>query len=107
VGRSKARSLESRLTVLLTHLLKWQFQPGRRSSGWLRTIAEQRQQIAHLTQERPSLASLPKAALDRCYRSARKEAAAQTRLASSVFPSVCPYTLEQVAERKYLPEFRK
>lgn len=30
MGRSETRAVESRLIVLLSHLLKWQFQPERR-----------------------------------------------------------------------------
>ena len=45
VGRSDRREIRSRLIVLLTHLLKWHFQPDARSSGWLGTIREQRDQI--------------------------------------------------------------
>ena len=38
VGRNERRELASRMVVLLTHLLKWQVQPGRRGSSWQRTI---------------------------------------------------------------------
>jgi len=31
VGKSEQREFMSRMSVLLTHLLKWQFQPSRRS----------------------------------------------------------------------------
>ena len=49
------RELKSRLRVLLAHLLKWQFQPRRRSRSWAATIAEQRAQIEDLLEESPSL----------------------------------------------------
>jgi Domain of unknown function DUF29 len=45
MGRSDRREIRSRLIVLLTHLLKWCFQPEARSTGWPVTIREQRQQI--------------------------------------------------------------
>ena len=35
MGRSEKRELVGRLAILLQHLLKWQFQPGRRSASWL------------------------------------------------------------------------
>jgi hypothetical protein len=34
LGRSDKRTIESRLTVLLTRLLKWQVQPKLRSGSW-------------------------------------------------------------------------
>ena len=33
VGKSEKRELASRMAVLLSHLLKWQHQPGRRGSS--------------------------------------------------------------------------
>lgn len=36
------RELKKCLRILLAHLLKWQFQPRRRSRSWAATIAEQR-----------------------------------------------------------------
>jgi hypothetical protein len=38
MGRSERRELESRLSVLLSHLLKWRFQPSRRGRSWQATI---------------------------------------------------------------------
>ena len=34
VGKSEQRELESRMAVLLAHLLKWEFQPERRGVSW-------------------------------------------------------------------------
>ena len=34
MGRSERRSLKSNLIVILVHLLKWQFQPEKRSGSW-------------------------------------------------------------------------
>ena len=34
MGRSEKRALRNRLTLLLVHLLKWQFQPVKRSKSW-------------------------------------------------------------------------
>ena len=42
VGKSEQRELASRMALLLSHLLKWQFQSGRRGASWQRTIKEQR-----------------------------------------------------------------
>jgi len=41
VGKSEQRELESRMAMLLAHLLKWQFQPeGKKSVGHLSTLAD-------------------------------------------------------------------
>ena len=38
--RSEKRELTNRLTILLTHLLKWQHQPNLRSPSWELTLDE-------------------------------------------------------------------
>jgi hypothetical protein len=38
MGRSEKRELDSRLMVLLVHLLKWKYQPKRRGRSWELTI---------------------------------------------------------------------
>ena len=42
------RQVKNRLVVLLTHLLKWQFQKERRSRSWRTTVLTQRQRLADL-----------------------------------------------------------
>ena len=55
VGKSEQRELASRMAVLLAHLLKWQYQPGRQSSSWQRTIKEQRKAVLRRLKNTPSL----------------------------------------------------
>ncbi|ACC84464.1 DUF29 family protein [Nostoc punctiforme] len=45
LGKSERRSIASQLTRLLLHLLKWQYQPQRRSDSWLDSITDSRTQI--------------------------------------------------------------
>ena len=55
IGRSDKREVYNRLTVLMTHLLKVQFQPDKRTRSWRSTIREQRRQLRLLFQDSPSL----------------------------------------------------
>ena len=48
LGRQEQRGLRNRLAVLLGHLLKWQYQPHKRSNSTLATIREQREKIEKL-----------------------------------------------------------
>ena len=59
MGRSEKRELVSRLTILLQHLLKWQFQPGRHSTSWRLSIENTRLQLEdHLRrQPKPEVAT--------------------------------------------------
>ncbi|MDY6993264.1 MAG: DUF29 domain-containing protein, partial [Pseudomonadota bacterium] len=54
MGNNK-QELASRFIILIAHLLKWAYQPSRRSSSWERSIDEQRSQIDLLLQDKPSL----------------------------------------------------
>lgn len=55
LARSDRRALESYLTRLMQHIIKWRVQPERRSPSWAATIRTARRQIARLQQETPSL----------------------------------------------------
>lgn len=55
VGKSEQRELASRMAVLLTHLLKWQHRPGRRSASWEITIRNQQKGIIRRLGKTPSL----------------------------------------------------
>lgn len=55
MGRSERNELQSRMAVLLAHLLKWQFQPERRGHSWEATIRLQRSKLQELLGDSPSL----------------------------------------------------
>lgn len=55
VAKAERRALESRLAVLIGHLLKWKFQPSRRGKSWQATIRAQRTAIRHELKKAPSL----------------------------------------------------
>lgn len=38
LGKQQRQELRNRLSVLLGHLLKWEYQPQRRSRSWLATL---------------------------------------------------------------------
>ncbi|WP_169833478.1 DUF29 domain-containing protein [Methylobrevis pamukkalensis] len=104
VGRADRNEIYSRLIKLLSHLLKWQFQPERRSNSWRATLLEQRLRIARTIEASPSLRGLPAAFLDETYRIARLEAAGETDLPADRFPDICPYSVSDVLAEYFLPE---
>jgi hypothetical protein len=104
MGRSEQQQLENRLVVLMLHLLKWQFQPGRRGSSWQATIRVQRISLARHIKKNPSLKSaLPETLVD-AYEIARIEAASETALSEANFPVVCPWPFEQIMNSDFWPE---
>ncbi|MGO9058998.1 MAG: DUF29 domain-containing protein [Candidatus Binataceae bacterium] len=104
MARSEARQLESRMEVLLVHLLKWVHEPESRSKSWRLTVEEQRLRIGKLLKQNPGLK--PKAAeiMRDAYETARLQAARETALQKTDFPSVCPWTFEQAIDDGFWPE---
>jgi hypothetical protein len=96
MGKSQKKELISRLTVLIAHLLKWDYQPERRGRSWELTIKAQRVQIRRHISENPSLKSMLLNAVILAYEVATISAAAETGLPESAFPETCPYTVEQL-----------
>lgn len=96
LGRSERSEIRSRLQVLLTHLLKWRYQPERRSSSWRGTLDEQRYRLSENLRENPSLRAYPAQVLGNEYKFARYHAADETGLPLARFPEVCPFTLDQI-----------
>lgn len=89
------------------HLLKWQYQPQRRSDSWLDFITDARTQIELAIEDSPSLKNYPIEQLKESYQRSRRQAAKQTGLQISVFPAACPYSLELVLNEDWLPEESK
>lgn len=104
LGKSERRAIASQLTRLLLHLLKWQYQPQRRSDSWLDSITDARTQIELTIEDSPSLKSYPAEQLEESYQRARRQAARQTSMEISVFPEVYPYSLALVLAEDWLPE---
>ena len=103
LGRSDKRALKHRLEVLLMHLLKWQYQPEKRSNSWRATIVEQRLRIIDLLSDSPSLKPYLESEFANGYINACKLAAAETGLAATAFPSKCPFALKTILTDGFLP----
>jgi hypothetical protein len=104
MGRRDRRELESRLRLILHHLLKWQVQPELRSPSWRNTLIEQRLQGEKLLNESPSLRPQLPALRDEAYPDAVRDAVAETGLRARAFPVECRFTVEQILDPAYLPD---
>lgn len=104
MGGSKERELESRLGVLLAHLLKWVYQPERRGNSWRVTIREQRLRVARVIRKNPSLKSKLVEAFNEGYEDARLIAARETGMDEGVFPEASPFSLKDTLDDGYWPD---
>jgi predicted DNA-binding ribbon-helix-helix protein len=98
LGRSEKKALRSYLRLIVMHLLKWQYQPEKRSKSWQITIRNNRFEIAEALQDSPSLKPQLAELLNQCYPRAVMEASEETGLPVSTFPTSCPYTIEQILD---------
>ncbi|MGG6266351.1 DUF29 domain-containing protein [Leptolyngbya sp. AN03gr2] len=96
--KRERRSLESNLVVVLLHLLKWQYQSGRRSGSWSGSIIEHRRRIRKVLRDSPSLKNYLEEVLVECYESAAEQASAETELPIETLPGECPYSIDQILE---------
>jgi Domain of unknown function DUF29 len=112
MARHDRDELVSRLVVLIAHLLKWQFQLDQLSDrwkefdgrSWRRSIIEQRHEILRQLRNKPSLKSYLPDAIIEAYPDALESAIEETNLPESTFPQTCPYSLEQLLDKKFYPE---
>jgi hypothetical protein len=101
-GRDR-RKLESRLMVILLHLLKWQAQPALRGASWRKMLRTQRREIRKLLKQSPSLRREVPTLMRDAYADAVKDAIDETGLRADVFPSACPYAPDDVLDEDHLP----
>jgi hypothetical protein len=104
MGRSEKRELESRLTVLLLHLLKWKYQPVRRGRSWELSIDEQRVQFLRVLKDNPGLKNQLDEILIDAYELAVIKAAKETSLDKKTFPTSCPWDLPTITKTEFYPE---
>ncbi|WP_306119699.1 MULTISPECIES: DUF29 domain-containing protein [unclassified Roseitalea] len=104
LGKSEKREIESRLMLVLLHLLKWQFQPDKRKGGWEASIRVQRNDLNEVLSENPSLKDYPVQRLAMAYAKARLAAERETGIAYEAFPEACPYSVAQVLDERFFPD---
>lgn len=104
MGRSEKRELESRLTVLLLHLLKWKYQPERRGKSWNLTIKGQRIEYINVLTDNPGLKSQLDTIFKGAYKLALVKASSETGIDEDVFPVTCPWTLADVTNQTFYPD---
>ena len=95
MAKRDKREVRSRLRVLLAHLLKWDFQPRKRSGSWSSTIRTQRADLIDLLSSK-TLKNHAQKILNETYETAVKNAIDETGLPEEKFPAECPYTLDEI-----------
>lgn len=89
------RRVKRRLALLIEHILKLEYQPGKRTRSWARTIVVQQQQLA----DDVAAGSLRRHAVEvmpAAYSKGVAMAAAATGLPAATFPATSPWGLEEL-----------
>ena len=94
MGISQPRELMSRLSVLLRHLLNYEFSRPRwkasSARSWTATIREQRRELARLLDQMPSLRHFLTRDLPKIYREAAEDAEVEGRLDAKLPAATAP-----------------
>jgi len=103
MARRDRREAKSRLTILLAHLLKWQYQPAKRTGSWKATILVQHREVT-ADAESGVIRNHIEEVLAAAYADAKKEAAAETGLRITELPTDSPYSLDQLLSDDFFTE---
>lgn len=103
LNKSNKREFYSYLVVLLTHLLKWEYQPEERTGSWSGSIYNSRRGIKRVIADQPSLKNYWLEILLDAHGEARKTAQKETRLDINSFPLECQYSVKELSDENWLP----
>jgi hypothetical protein len=95
--RERDRLLSS-IRLIIHHLLKWDYQPNKRSTSWEITVRRERNNIDFYLEDSPSLRKyLSEEWVIKMYRNAYLDAMKETGLD---FPQNCPYSISEILQRE-------
>lgn len=99
MAKRDRREVFSRLVVLMSHLLKWEYQAENRPGSWRGTIREQRRELRQLL-ESGTLRNHAEAVFAEAYAEARQQASDETELGTETFPMECAWGLEELLNER-------
>jgi hypothetical protein len=99
VGKTEARITSSAIRLVLQHLLKWDFQPSRRSRSWALTVREHRRGVGRQLRDNPGLRPQLPTLVSDAYADARDAALGETGLKEGDIPTACPYSWDDIMTR--------
>ena len=105
MSRAERKALSSQLKRLMLHILKWRYQPQKRSTSWVASIVDARDEITSLQQYMPSLNNNHIATIwEECLQKAIIGAKAEMSLSRKDIFEPTPLTWQEVFEDEYLLE---
>ncbi|GAB3931433.1 DUF29 domain-containing protein [Larkinella terrae] len=103
MSKHEQRAVKSQLTRLMAHILKWRYQPDKRSTSWALTIANSRIEIEDSQETMPSLnTAFIQSIWEKCFDHAITLAKAEMNLSRKDKFEPAPLTWQEVFEDEYL-----
>ena len=99
LGRSERSTLRSFAARVIQHMLKWDYQPERRTRSWRTSIEIHRVHARQQLAENPGLKSQLPAILTEAYELGIAFAMDETDLERTAFPARCPYDWDEMMSR--------
>lgn len=107
LGKQQRQELRNRLGILIGHILKWEYQPQKRSKSWRVTIKIQRREIETLLLDNPSLKPYLPEAINKAYKAGLDLVALETNLDYSDLPQECLYNTNQIFDPNFPIDLNK
>jgi hypothetical protein len=104
MARSQKKAVKSNLTVILWHLLKYKYQPDKRTNSWKLILFEHRDGLSEDFADSLSFKPFFEEVFNECYNKARQKAAIETGLPIETFPFESPFPPDETLNPKYLPD---
>jgi N-methylhydantoinase A/oxoprolinase/acetone carboxylase beta subunit len=101
------REMRSHLVIIMTHILKWKYQPQKRSWRWRISISNARDEIEEVQEETPSVTKKTiETEWDKVFKKAIRQSADQMGMSSDEEKNFNPepLTWEEVFEKEYYLE---
>lgn len=109
MATSTKREIDSRLRILYTHMLKYQFQKTNiQSTSWIKTIREQSRELNAIKEnEKNAWNKINNEVVINQYKKALLDASAETGMTIGSFPSMCPekWTLDNISNSGFIEKF--
>jgi hypothetical protein len=105
MANSDKREIKSRLRILLAHLLKWDYQPKKRSNSWRSSILHSSMEISLIIEESPSLKSFLRTSIADVYPKAVTFASSETGKPKTAFPKQIPWDIELIMSTDKLEQY--
>lgn len=100
MGESYAKELESNLVILFCHLLKWEFQPFKRTNSWILSIIEHKKRVLKRLAKTPSLKYRLFDIAEEAWPLGRIKASNETGLDTDVFPKKINFCLKEFLSKE-------